>query len=187
MIADVRQRMSTAIQSWTIDPAHSLADFSVKHMMIATVKGYFGVISGALSFDGVDVTTASARTTIEVASVNTGDAERDAHLRSPDFFHVDAHPTMTFLSTGMEPAEGNAYRLRGDLTLRGITRPVLLEVLYEGQITDPAGKRRAGFTAETTLSRKDFGLVWNQSLEAGGVAVSDNVQVFLSIEAIRQS
>ena len=185
MAADLAQ--VTQLATWAIDPAHSTAEFSVKHMMISTVKGRFGVISGALQFDGSDLTTASAQATIDVSSVSTDQAQRDAHLRSADFFHVDEHPTITFRSTGVEHVEDDAYRVPGELTIHGVTRQVTLDVTYEGQITDPYGNRRAGFAAETVLSRKDYGLTYNAVLEAGGVAVGDRIKIAIHLEAIRQA
>jgi len=177
----------TKLATWTIDPAHSTAEFSVKHMMISTVKGRFGVISGALQFDGADLTTAAVEATIDVNSVTTDQAQRDAHLRSADFFHVEEHPSITFRSTGVEHVEEDAYRVRGDLTIHGVTRQVILETTYEGQITDPYGNRRAGFAAETSLSRKDYGLTYNSVLEAGGVAVGDKIKIAIHLEVIRQA
>jgi len=137
-------------------------------------------------FDGTDPTTGSVEVAIEVASITTNEAQRDGHLRSPDFFHVEQHPTMTFRSTGVEQVEGDAYRVRGELTIRDVTKPITLDMTYEGQITDPYGNRRAGFAAETTLNRGDYGLTFNQVLETGGVMVGDKVKVALHIEAIRQ-
>lgn len=171
--------------TWAIDPVHSVAEFGVKHLMISTVKGRFGALSGALQFDGRDLTTASVAATIDVASITINDPQRDAHLRSPDFFHAEAYPTLTFRSTGVEHVAKDAYRVRGDLTIRGTTRPVTLEVTYDGQITDPTGVPRAGFSATTTINRKDYGLSWNALLETGGAVVSDTVAVSLYIAATR--
>jgi polyisoprenoid-binding protein YceI len=176
----------TSLTTWAIDPVHSIAEFGIKHMMIATVKGRFGALTGTVRFDGTDPTTGSVEVSIEVASITTNEAQRDGHLRSPDFFHVEQHPTMTFRSTGVEQVEGDAYRVRGELTIRDVTRPITLDMTYEGQITDPYGHRRAGFAAETTLNRGDYGLTFNQVLETGGVMVGDKVTVALHIEAVRQ-
>jgi polyisoprenoid-binding protein YceI len=155
-------------------------------MMISTVKGRFGVLTGTVQFDGVDPTTGSVEVSIEVASITTNEPQRDGHLRSPDFFHAEQHPTMTFRSTGVEHVEGDEYRLLGELTIRDVTRPISLDMTYEGQITDPYGNQRAGFAAETTLNRKDYGLTANQLLETGGVVIGEKVKVSLHVEAIRQ-
>ncbi len=176
----------TGLATWAIDPVHSIAEFGIKHMMIATVKGRFGALTGTVQFDGADPATGSVEVSIEVASITTNEAQRDGHLRSPDFFHVEQHPTMTFRSTGVEHVEGDEYRVRGELTIRDVTKPITLDMTYEGQITDPYGNRRAGFAAETTLNRGDYGLTFNQVLETGGVMVGDKVKVSLHIEAVRQ-
>ncbi len=181
------QTQTTAVATWTIDPVHSSAEFGVKHMMISTVKGRFGTVSGAIQFDGQDPTTASVEATIDVASITTDEAQRDAHLRSPDFFAADEYPTLTFRSSGVTHAQEDEYHVAGELTIRGTTRPVTLDVTYEGQITDPYGLQRAGFTAETTISRKEFGLSWNALLETGGAVVADKVKVTLHIEATRNA
>ena len=177
----------TALATWTIDPVHSIAEFGVKHMMISTVKGRFGTVSGTLQLDGGDLTTASVEATIDVASITTNEPQRDAHLRSPDFFHVEQYPTLTFRSTGVEHVTEDEYRVAGELTIRRVTRPVTLDVTYEGQITDPYGNQRAGFAAETTINRKDYGLNWNALLETGGAVVADKVKVSLHIEATRNA
>jgi polyisoprenoid-binding protein YceI len=177
---------STALQTWAIDPIHSIAEFGIRHMMISTVKGRFGVVSGALQFDGTDPTTGSVEASIDVASITTEQEQRDNHLRSSDFFHVEQHPTLTFRSRSVEHVSDDLYRVHGDLTIRGVTRPVTLDATYEGQIADPWGNQRTGFSAETTINRKDYGLNWNQALETGGVVVGDKVKVSLHIEAVRQ-
>ncbi len=176
----------TGLATWTIDPAHSIAEFGVKHMMISTVKGRFGALTGTVRFDGADPATGSVEVSIEVESITTNEAQRDGHLRSPDFFHVEQHPTMTFRSSGVERVEGDEYRVRGELTIRDVTKPITLDMTYDGQITDPYGKRRAGFAAETTLNRKDYGLTVNQALETGGVVIGDKVKISLHVEAVRQ-
>jgi polyisoprenoid-binding protein YceI len=122
-----------------------------------------------------------------VSSISTDQPQRDEHLRSADFFHVEEHSNITFKSTGVELVEDNEYRVRGDLTIHGVTHPVTLDTVYEGQITDPYGNRRAGFAAETTLSRKDYGLTYNAVLEAGGMVIGDKIKVAIHLEAIRQA
>lgn len=177
----------TAVATWAIDPVHSVAEFGVKHLMISTVKDRFGTLSGALQFDGHDLATASVEATIDVASITANEPQRDAHLRSPDFFHTEAYPTLTFRSTGVEHVSAVEYRVRGDLTIRRTTRPVTLDVTDEGQITDPAGMQRAGFSATTTINRKDYGLHWNALLETDGAVDSDTVNMSLSIQATRNT
>jgi polyisoprenoid-binding protein YceI len=178
----------TTLGTWAIDPYHNFAQFSVKHMMIATVTGRLGAANGTLQFDGEDLTTGSVEATIDVTGLSTGNEMRDNDLRSPNFFHVEQHPTISFHSTGVEHVGGDEYRVHGDLTITGTTRPVTLDVTYEGQIPDPfgAGSHRAGFTAETTLSRKEFGMTYSPALETGGVAVGDRVKVSIHFEAVRQ-
>lgn len=154
---------------------------------ISTVKGRFGVISGALQYDGSDLTAATVEATIDVSSVNTDQPQRDEHLRSGDFFEVEKYPSITFKSTGVEHKGDDEYKVHGDLTIHGVTKAVTLDTTYEGQIDDPWGNRRAGFAAETTLLRKDFGLTYNAALEAGGVVIGDKIKVAIHLEAVRQA
>ncbi len=175
------------LATWNIDPAHSSAEFGVKHMMISTVKGRFGTLSGTLQFDGSDMTMGSVEATIDVSTIDTNEPNRDGHLRSPDFFHVEQHPHMTFKSSKVERVEGDEYRITGDLTIRDVTKPVTLDVTYEGQITDPYGNLRVGYAAETTINRKEYGLTWGQMIENVGAVVGDKVKVNLHIEAVRQA
>jgi polyisoprenoid-binding protein YceI len=174
------------LATWTIDEAHSTADFSIRHMMISTITGRFAPPRGAVQFDGSDLTTASVEATIDAATISTNQEQRDGHLRSADFFDVEQYSTITFRSTRVEHLADDAYRVHGDLTLHGVTRPVALEVMYAGQITDPFGCRRAGFAAEVTLSRKDYGLTYNAVLEAGGVALGEKVKVAIHLQVVRQ-
>ena len=176
----------TTVSTWAIDPTHSTAEFAVKHMMISTVKGSFGSLTGTLSIDEANPTNSAVTATIDVASLDTREPQRDAHLRSDDFFNAEQFPQITFRSTRVERSSDEEWRIAGDLTIRDVTRAVTLEVEFEGQITDPYGKQRAGFTAETTISRKEFGLKWNALLETGGAIVGDKVKVTLHIEAVRQ-
>jgi polyisoprenoid-binding protein YceI len=179
--------LSAITGTWTLDPAHSRLGFSARHAMIATVRGGFGEISGALTLDGTDPTASHAEVTLQAASISTGTEARDDHLRSPDFLDVENYPTITFVSTSAEEGDDEGeYRLSGDLTIRGVTRPVTLDVEYQGSATDPFGNNRAGFEARATINRKDFGLTWNAALEGGGILVSDKVKLELDISAIRQ-
>jgi polyisoprenoid-binding protein YceI len=180
--------MTTAAPTttWAIDAGHSTAEFAVKHMMISTVKGRFGALEGSINLDQAEPANSSVTAAIDVASITTGEAQRDAHLRSDDFFNAEQFPQISFRSTRVEHRQGDEYRITGDLTIRDVTREVELETEFEGQIGDPYGKQRAGFTAETTISRKDFGLKWNALLETGGAVVGDKVKITLHIEAVQQ-
>ena len=163
------------------DPAHTSIGFRAKHMMVSTVRGEFGKFAGYVELDGDDPTTARGEATIEVASIDTRQEQRDAHLRSGDFFDVDKYPEMKFASTSVKSLAPDRYEVRGDLTIKDVTKPVTLEVTFEGRFNDPWGKDRAGITATGTIDRRDWGLTWNQVLEAGRVVVGDKIQ--LQIEA----
>jgi polyisoprenoid-binding protein YceI len=173
------------LTTWKLDAAHSEAGFAVKHMMITTTRGRFGDVQGIVAFDPADLSTGSADVTINVASIDTREAQRDAHLRSADFFDVEQFPVMTFKSRAVRSLKGDAFQLVGDLTIKGLTREVVLDVESHGLQKDPWGGQRAGFSAHTTISRKDFGLTWNQLLETGGVAVGDAVKITLDVELIQ--
>jgi polyisoprenoid-binding protein YceI len=166
---------------------HSRVGFAIKHMMISTVHGQFHAFTGTVELDDADITRSQAYGTIDVASLDTGVASRDTHLRSAEFFDVDRFPSITYHTTQVERTGADSYRVTGDLTIRGVTRPIVLDVLYGGRLTDPSGKTRVGFSATGTLNRKDFGLVWNVALEAGGVMVGDEVRITIDAEAILQT
>jgi polyisoprenoid-binding protein YceI len=168
---------------WSIDNSHTLVEFSVKHMMITTVKGRFGTVTGTLAFDGTNDAMASAEATIETASIDTRDEKRDGHLRSADFFDVEKYPYITFKSTKVEKVKDNDYKVTGDLTIKDTTKSVTLDVEYAGQGKNPWGMTVAGFSASTSINRKDFGLNWNVALEAGGFLVGDNIKISLELEA----
>lgn len=172
--------------NWTIDAAHSAVEFSVKHMMIATVRGRFDRFSGTLNLNEEHPEQSYVEGVVEVASINTHDAQRDADLRSPNFFDVEKYPVMAFRSTRIEPVDEDHFEVVGDLTIKDVTRQVVFNVTNEGLIKDPWGNVRRGFSAETVLNRKDFGLNWNVALEAGGWLVGDKVKVAIEVEAIRQ-
>jgi polyisoprenoid-binding protein YceI len=170
------------VTTWTADLAHSSVEFAVKHLMISTVKGRFAKFSAAITADGGVITGITAE--IDPASIGTGIEQRDAHLRSADFFDVEKYPTMTFTSREVLAKGSGEYTVHGELTMRGETKPVTFTVEVEGtEIKDPWGNRRVGATATGKLSRKEWGLVWNQALEFGGVAVSDEVKFTLYIAA----
>lgn len=173
--------------TWTIDAAHSHVGFSVKHMMISTVRGKFQTYSGRLILDTEDFTKSSVEGDIEVASIDTAEAQRDEHLRSADFFDAAQFPKITFRSTGVERAGEDRYKVFGVLTIRGISREVSLDVDYAGMMTDPWGNQKLGFSAVGVLHRKDFGLTWNAALDKGGVLVGDLVKLELDIQAVLQA
>lgn len=174
------------VPAWDIDPAHSSAEFAVKHLMIATVTGRFKGLAGTLHLDPEAPGRASVEATVDVASVDTAAPQRDDHLRSADFFDAANHPRMTFRSTRVELTGPDQAAIAGDLTIRGTTQPVVLNATFDGSATDPWGNARLAFTGETTLNRRDFGLTWNQALETGGVLVGDKVRVTLRIAAVRR-
>ncbi len=182
MAVETQARTST----WTIDPTHSTVEFAVKHLVVTTVKGRFRTFEGAAHIDEEHPADSHVEVKIDVASVDTNVEARDADLRSDNFFSAEQFPWMTFRSTSLDRLDEQRFRLAGDLTIRDVTMEVVLDGEYEGQVDDPWGNRRAGFTATTQISRGDFGIRWNQALETGGVVVGDNVKITLHIEAIRQ-
>ena len=174
--------------SWKIDPAHSHVEFAVRHLMISTVKGAFGDVRGTVWVDESDARTILVDITIQVASIDTRQEQRDAHLRSADFFDAARFPTITFRSRLVEGHHRDSeFRLVGDLTIRDVTREVVLDVSSEGRLTDPWGAERAGFSAQGKIDRTDFGLTWNQALEAGGVVVGNQVKIAVEVELVRQA
>jgi polyisoprenoid-binding protein YceI len=179
---------STKPTQWQIDPAHSAAHFSVRHLMISNVRGEFTKLSGSAVLNPVDPSKSTVEVTIQTASINTREPQRDEHLRSADFLDVANYPTITFKSKRNEAVELEYYKLTGDLTIRGVTKEVTLDV--EGPtppVKDPWGNVRAGVTASTKINRKDFGLVWNALVEGGGVMVGDEVKITLEAELIQQA
>ncbi len=176
-----------ALEKWEIDSSHSGIHFSVRHMVVAKVRGQFARWSGSFVDENGDLSRGKAEVVIDASSIETGVADRDKHLRSPDFLDVASFPQITFKSTRVENLGSDSLRVAGDLTIRGVTREVVLEVESAGQTKDPWGNVRAGFTAKTSLDRKDFGLAWNQVLEAGGVMVGDRVTIEIEVEAVRQT
>ncbi len=173
----------TTTRTYTIDKAHSEAGFQVRHL-VSKVRGRFTDFEGTIQADEKNPGRSSVQVTIQAASIDTDQPDRDAHLRSADFFKVDEFPTLSFVSTSVAPAGGNAYVVAGDLTIRGVTRRLAVPVTFLGQARDPWGHERAGFEAEFTINRKDFGLTWNAALETGGFLVGDEIKIALSFEAI---
>ena len=180
----------TGTTTWTIDASHSAAEFSAKHMMITTVKGRIADVRGTLSLDEKDLNRSAVEVELGAASIDTRNDQRDGHLRSADFLDVEQFPTITFRSRRVEGAalsEGTTFRLVGDLSIRGVTREVVLDATYEGRGRDPWGGERVSFSADTKIDRRDFGLTWNAALEAGGVLVSNEIKLHLEVQAIRNA
>ncbi len=175
------QEKSTQI--FTIDPVHTNVGFNVRHLMIAKVRGHFKSVSGTIAIAAGSDLPEAVDVTIDASSVDTREPQRDDHLRSPDFLDVATYPTLRFHSTSISGSP-DAFEIHGDLTIHGTTRPAVLQATFEGRANDPWGNLRAGYEASTKISRKDFGLTWNQALEAGGVAVGDEVRIELNVEAI---
>jgi polyisoprenoid-binding protein YceI len=173
--------------NWKIDEVHSGIHFSARHLVVAKVGGQFRRWNAELIADEADLTKSSVTVTIEVASLDTGNPQRDANLRSPNFFDVDKFPALTFRSRRIERTSKDTYRMVGDLTIRDVTKEITLETEHGGFVQDPWGGRRAGFTARGSINRSDFGMQWNQVLEAGGVAISDRVDIAIEIEAVAQA
>ena len=176
-----------ANESWQVDGAHSAVNLGVRHMVISKVRGRFTRWSAKLALDTADLARSSVEVEIEAASIDTGIGDRDAHLRSADFLDAEKHPKLTYRSRRVEVVSKDRLRVLGDLTIRGVTREVVLDVEHGGQGKDPWGNQRVGFSATASLNRKDFGLVWNQALETGGLLVAERVDVEIEVEAIRQA
>jgi polyisoprenoid-binding protein YceI len=170
---------------WNLDSVHSGINFTVRHMVVSKVRGRFAKFNGTVALDERDLTRSSVEATIDASSIDTGASQRDDHLKSADFFDVERFPEIRFLSTRIEKVSGDRYRLTGELTIHGVTRSIALETEYGGRGKDPWGNERVGFTAKGAIDRKDFGLVWNQALETGGVLVSDRVELELEVQAVR--
>ncbi|MFI0736616.1 YceI family protein [Streptomyces sp. NPDC021100] len=170
---------------WTIDPVHSTLGFMVRHAMVTNVRGSFHEYQGTLHLDGTDPSRSTAAIDITVASVDTGMKDRDAHLRKEDFFDVERFPLMTFRSTAAQSLGGDTYRLTGDLTIKDVTRPVTLDLEFNGSAVDAYGTERVGFEGRAEIQRSDWGLSWNAALEAGGVMISDKVKLVFDISAVR--
>jgi polyisoprenoid-binding protein YceI len=168
--------------TWTIDPSHSEVGFSVRHLMVSKVKGNFETFSGTITI-APDPLQSSVEVEVDLNSINTRDEQRDGHLRSADFFETDTHPKLTFTSTGVKAA-GSDYVVTGDLTIKGVTQPVELDLEFNGVHPDPWGGTRAGFSAETEISRKAFGVDFEIPMDGGGVVVGDKIKVLLEVEAV---
>jgi polyisoprenoid-binding protein YceI len=185
-IAAIVPTNATATSTWNLDPAHSVAEFKVRHMMISYVKGKFSGLSGVLKLDEADYTQSTVEVSIPAASIKTVDEGLDAHLKEADFFHVEMFPTLTFKSTGIRSKSGRDYAVTGDLTIHGVTKSVVLAVddLSEPS-TDPWGNQRIGLSGSTKVNRKDFGIVWNTTLDSGGLLVGEEVSITLDVQFIK--
>jgi polyisoprenoid-binding protein YceI len=170
--------------TWSIDTGHSAVRFGVRHMMFTKTRGRFTRWDGELRLDPANLPSSSVEVTIDAASIDTGDPQRDGHLRSADFLDAETFPTLTFRSTKVEDLGEGKLRVSGELTIRGVTRPVVLDTEYAGRVKDPWGNDRAGFAARTAIDRTDFGLRWNQALETGGLLVGNKVEIELELEAV---
>lgn len=172
--------------TWQIDSSHTSVEFTVRHMMISNVKGQFQKTTGTIAADGNDPASAKIDVAIDASSVDTRVERRDAHLKSPDFLDVEKYPTITFKSTKVEAAGPNKWKMTGDLTLHGVTKPVVLDVEGSGPPIQVMGNTRAGASATTKIKRSDFGLIWNKALETGGVLVGDEVAISIDVEAVKK-
>jgi len=176
----------TTTTTWNLDPTHSVAEFKVKHMMISNVKGQFTALDGVLTLDETDITNSRIEVSVEASSINTRDAQRDAHLKSADFFDVEKFPSLNFKSTQVKRAGDGELSVTGNLTIHGITRPVVFAV--EGPTApgkDPWGNTRIGLSATTKINRRDFGLTWSAALETGGILVGDDVTISLDVQFVK--
>lgn len=172
---------------WVLDPTHSGVEFSVRHMMFAKVKGSFNKFDAQIEADPEDLTTASISFTVDTASVDTNNDDRDAHLRSADFFDVENYPQISFTATKIEKSGDDEYKVTGDVTMRGVTRSETFDVSYGGSGKDPWGNEKAGFSVSGSIKRSEYGLTWNAALETGGVLVGDDIKISLEIQAAKQA
>lgn len=179
--------LSALTGDYTIDTAHSTIGFTVRHAMVTNVKGKFLDFSGSLHLDGSDPSASTASIDVKMDSIDTGSADRDGHLKSADFFKTDEFPTMTFRSTSAESLGGDDYRITGDLTILGVTKPLTIDLEFNGAAKDPFGNERVGFEGKAQLLRSEWGLTWNAALETGGVLVSDKIKLNFDISAIRNA
>jgi polyisoprenoid-binding protein YceI len=177
---------ATGVSTWTIDPTHSVVEFAVKHLMISTVKGRFGDVKGTIAYNEIDTKQSRIDIEIPIATIDTHNEQRDGHLRSPDFFDAEHHPLMTFKSKRIDGDVNGEFKLTGDLTIRGTTRDVTLDAEFQGRARDPWGGERMGFTASGKINRKDFGLHWNQQLDAGGWVLGDDIKILIEVELVKQ-
>ncbi|AXG80494.1 YceI family protein [Streptomyces paludis] len=185
-VREVDPALAALTGDYAIDPSHSTISFTVRHAMVTNVRGTFAEHEGSLSLDGSAPANSSATIDVSIASVDTGVADRDAHLRSADFFDADTFPRMTFRSTSVEQLDAETYRLVGDLTIKDVTKPLTIDLEFHGSATDVYGNERVGFEGSASILRSDWGLTWNAALETGGVMVSDKVKLNFDISAIKK-
>ena len=172
--------------TWQIDPAHSSAQFTVRHMMVSNVRGEFGKMTGWVNLDDKDVSRSTVEATIDATTIDTRQPDRDKHLKSPDFFDVEKYPSISFKSTSFKKVGAQKYRVGGDLTIHGVTKPVTMDVEAPDTVSKLQGNERRGATAATTINRKDFGLIWNKPVETGGVMVGDQVNIAIELEMVKK-
>lgn len=177
---------SASAADYKIDASHSSVQFKIKHLAISTVSGRFTDFNGTFSFDPKNMAASKADASITAQSINTDHAKRDEHLRNPDFFDTAKFPTLSFKTNRIEAVSADSFKAHGDLNMHGVTKAVVLDVKYGGSVKDPMGTERAAFTATTSISRKDFGLTYNSVLEAGGLALGENVDITIEVEGIRR-
>ncbi|AJE42673.1 YceI family protein [Streptomyces nodosus] len=185
--AAVNPELAALTGTYALDPAHSTIGFVARHAMVTNVKGGFQEFEGTLQLDGSNPAKSTASIDVTMDSISTGSADRDNHLRSSDFFKIDEHPTMTFRSTEAEALGGDDYRITGDLTILGTTKPITIDLEFNGAAKDPFGNERVGFEGKAEILRSDWGLTWNAALETGGVLVSDKIKLAFDISAIKQA
>ncbi|WP_405790766.1 YceI family protein [Streptomyces sp. NBC_00029] len=184
---EVNPALAALTGDYVVDPAHSSIGFTVRHAMVTNVRGAFAEHEGTLHLDGSDPARSTASIDVKIASVDTGIADRDGHLRGGDFFDAETFPLMTFRSTAAAALGGDLYRITGNLTIKDVTRPLSIDLEFNGSATDPYGNERAGFEGSAEILRSDWGLTWNAALETGGVMVSDKVKLTFDISAIKQA
>lgn len=175
------------VTTWDLDPTHSSVAFSIRHLMISSVRGRFGGVKATVTTDAAKPANAKVLAEIQTASIDTGDLNRDAHLKSADFFNADANPVMSFVSTKVVGDTAGDFKLFGNLTISGVTREVAVDVTAEGSGLDPWGGQRSAFSASSKIKRSDFGLTWNQALETGGVVVGDEVKISIDVELVKKA
>ncbi|NBE50877.1 YceI family protein [Streptomyces boluensis] len=184
--ADVNPELAALTGDYSIDPSHSSLGFTARHAMVTNVKGAFLDFEGSLQLDGSNPAASTASIDVKMDSIDTGAADRDGHLKSADFFDAETFPAMSFRSTSAETRGGDDYRIHGDLTIKGITKPVAIDLEFNGSATDPFGNERVGFEGKAEILRSDWGLTWNAALETGGVLVSDKIKLNFDISAIKK-
>ncbi len=185
-VKNVTKEKNETTTTWNVDGTHSNVKFSVSHLVVSTVEGYFKIFSGTVLSKSPDFNNANIAFTVDVSSINTDNEQRDKHLKSDDFFNAEKYPKMSFTSTSFKKTKGNYYVLEGNLTIRDVTKKVKFAVVYGGTVKDPWGGTRAGFKATTTISRQEYGLKWNKLTEAGGAVVGDEITINLNVELTEQ-